>query len=185
MFLQPFTFFLKVAKIGLSVFSTPSATKRSEHPASATRNETARAAAPVDAAPDAQPARPVVAPAAAEILATALVKAHDATMDALDPKVVDPDVCELRDKRAAEHAEALQRAYESTAAELPDQLRTEYGAVVDRIQQAQLQIMAFAINRKNRGEPDSAQTEAERRDREELRHDVAPAYTALLQALRN
>jgi len=179
LFLQPFSFVLKVAKIGLSILGTPAKAPapRNTQPASA------MPAASASVKSEGQGER-VVASASAQALATALVKAYDATVAALDPRVVDLDACEQRDKEAAEYAEALQALYSSTSSDVPEAVRNEYGTLVERVAQAQLQIMAFAINRKNRGEPDSAQTEAEQRDRDEFKREVAPTYGAVLKALR-
>lgn len=190
---QPLVFALKLAKVGLSIFGgppsgarpAPSTTPRSkpEPPSAATpRSEVTPPAQSAKVAAAEEPARTAARFVPPPALAAALAKAYESTLAALDPKVTENEACESYDKKAAEDAEALQGAYTAAATELPEGSRDAYGAIVERVQQAQLQIMAFAINRKNRGKADAAETEAERRDRDEFRREVGPLYKALVAA---
>ncbi|GAC1568548.1 MAG: hypothetical protein NVS2B3_12770 [Vulcanimicrobiaceae bacterium] len=112
-------------------------------------------------------------------LATALRRAYTTTLAALDPKVTDAATCERHDAEATAGLEAFREAVEARSSALPEALRRETTAFLERLDAAQLRIMAFAINRKNRGEADSAETEAERRERAQFRRDAGPAYEAL------
>jgi len=56
-------------------------------------------------------------------------------------------------------------------------------ALVDAVASAQVQLMAFAINRKNRGLPDAAQAKAEDTDRRTFVETVGPVYRRLVEAL--
>ena len=68
-------------------------------------------------------------------------------------------------RQAQADADRLEKVFSSKRGELSPELTSSCEAMIDRITAAQLQLMAFAINRKNRGLPDSAQAEAELADR--------------------
>jgi hypothetical protein len=90
---------------------------------------------------------------------------------------------EAHDARAQQDAERLQQLFLSMRSDLSPELASSCEAVIDRIAAAQLQLMAFAINRKNRGLPDSAQAKAEIADREAFQDDVAPLFERVRAAL--
>lgn len=168
--MQPFRLLAALPKFALSLLRAPSRPSAKPAPNGTAKAAPSRASATID-------------PATAARLARALSHAYEAVIAALDPKVVDFDACEQRDKEAATSAEALQATYEATASGLPDSVKADMHVVLERIERAQLQIMAFAINRKNRGEVPPAETDAERRDRNEFRREIEPAYRALMALL--
>jgi len=90
---------------------------------------------------------------------------------------------EATDAQAQRDADCLQEVFTETQADLGAEFVDDYRAIVERIMSAQLQLMAFAINRKNRGLPDSAQAEAEATDREAFEKDTVPLYARLKATL--
>ena len=90
---------------------------------------------------------------------------------------------ETHDAQAQRDADRLQQVFSSMHADLSPELASSCEAVIDRIAAAQLQLMAFAINRKNRGLPDSAQAEAELADRRAFEDDTAPLFERVKAAL--
>jgi len=90
---------------------------------------------------------------------------------------------EATDAQAQRDADCLQEVFTEAQSDLGAEFVDEYRAIVERITSAQLQLMAFAINRKNRGLPDSAQAEAEATDRRVFETDTAPFYARLRAAL--
>ena len=109
--------------------------------------------------------------------------AYTSTVNAFDPSGDESSDFDERDAKAAEDAQALQRTFEFAQNTLPAPLQVVCHELVEHVTAAQLQIMAFAINRKNRGFPDSVQAEAEGEDRKQFKRDVEPLYKQLITAL--
>lgn len=116
-------------------------------------------------------------------LLRAAVAAYTSTLAAFDSTGDEATDYAGRDARAAEDAAALQRALDAVLPGLTPDLRQASQAFVDNIASAQLQIMAFAINRKNRGLPDSAEAEAEKSDLKEFKRSTEPLYKRLVGTL--
>jgi predicted component of type VI protein secretion system len=112
-------------------------------------------------------------------LLAAIRAAYDSTIRALEPSA-DGDA---RDAKAASDAEALRAVVDAVKPRLSARLQPLATALVDAVASAQVQIMAFAINRKNRGLPDAAQTKAEDADRRTFVETVGPVYRRLIEAL--
>jgi len=108
--------------------------------------------------------------------------AYASTLAAFDSSGVDASDYESRDARAAADAEALQRTLDAMQPKLAADLRETLRAFIERVASAQLQIMAFAINRKNRGWPDSAEAQAETSDLNEFKQAAEPLYSRLVGA---
>ncbi len=87
------------------------------------------------------------------------------------------------DAKAQQDADRLQQLFDSVRPELSPELAKDCEAVVDRIAAAQLQLMAFAINRKNRGMPDNAQAETELADRKAFQEEAAPLFERIKSTL--
>ena len=94
----------------------------------------------------------------------------------------DSDDFDARDALAAANAERLASAVAAVRDDLAPGLREACDAMLERVSSAQLQLMAFAINRKNRGTPDAAQTEAETADRKAFQQEIDPLYRTLRDA---
>ncbi|MBC5800990.1 MAG: hypothetical protein GIW94_13625 [Candidatus Eremiobacteraeota bacterium] len=122
------------------------------------------------------------APRAGELLG-AVQAAYASTLAAFDTTGGETTDYEGRDARASADAQALQRILETIRSELAPDLLQTCESLSDNIASAQLQLMAFAINRKNRGLPDSAETEAESFDRNEFKQNTEPLYNRLIAAL--
>jgi len=108
--------------------------------------------------------------------------AYDSTLAAFAVGGDKPSLFDECDARAAADAERLQRVYGTLAPAVAPRLAPLLAAFVDAVSAAQLQIMAFAINRKNRGLPDGAQTEAEVEDRNAFERRARPIYAQLRAA---
>ncbi|MDQ2907752.1 MAG: hypothetical protein M3R44_00195 [Candidatus Eremiobacteraeota bacterium] len=109
--------------------------------------------------------------------------AYESTLAAFDPSGDEATDYEVRDARASSDADALQRTLDAVRSGLKSDLAQVSQAFADNIASAQLQIMAFAINRKNRGLPDSAQAEAETSDLKDFKRNAEPLYQRLVSAL--
>lgn len=105
----------------------------------------------------------------------AMERSYASTMAAFSVQGEDADY-ERHDADAKRDAERLQASFESARSALAPELAQPGAAFVERIATAQLQLMAFAINRKNRGAPDSAAVEAEIADREAFKKEIEPLY---------
>lgn len=116
-------------------------------------------------------------------LLSAVQAAYASTLAAFDSTGEDATDYEARDARAAADAQELQRVLETVRSDLAPDLLQASESFNDNIASAQLQLMAFAINRKNRGLPDSAETEAETYDRKEFKENTEPLYSRLIDAL--
>ncbi|MEO6990133.1 MAG: hypothetical protein ABI346_08755 [Candidatus Baltobacteraceae bacterium] len=116
-------------------------------------------------------------------LLAAIQAARASTMAAFDSNAPDASQAEARDQKAAADAGALCRAFEDLQPLLRPRIGPVVASFVETIAAAQLQIMAFAINRKNRGNPDATQIEAERNERAEFRQKAEPLVASLVQAL--
>ncbi len=90
---------------------------------------------------------------------------------------------EARDARAEQDAERLQQTFSAVRSDLAPELASACEAMVERVASAQLQLMAFAINRKHRGLPDGAQAEAEIDDRKAFTREIEPLYERLKASL--
>lgn len=90
---------------------------------------------------------------------------------------------EARDARAEADAQQLRETFERLRAQLAPELAIACEALVERVSGAQMKLMAFAINRKNRGLPDGAQVEAEASDRKAFRQEIEPIYAHLKTVL--
>ncbi len=105
----------------------------------------------------------------------AMERSYASTMAAFSVQGEDADY-ERHDADAKRDAERLQASFESARSALGPELAEPSAAFVERIATAQLQLMAFAINRKNRGVPDSAALGAEIADREAFKKEIEPLY---------
>ncbi len=121
--------------------------------------------------------------AEARELVGVLEAAYASTLAAFDPTADEPTDYEARDVRASADAVALQRTLDTVRAGLTSELAEVSQAFADNVAAAQLQIMAFAINRKNRGLPDSAEAEAETTDLNDFKRLAEPLYHRLVSAL--
>jgi hypothetical protein len=119
--------------------------------------------------------------AAAELLSS-IQAAYGSTLAALDAAGTS-DEFDARDARAAADAARLERTFEGCRNELTARLLPSVSTFVDCVRAAQVQIMAFAVNRKNRGLPDAAQAAAEAADRRSFRREAAPLVAALAATL--
>jgi hypothetical protein len=117
----------------------------------------------------------------AKTLVAAIRAAYDSTVQAFETSG-DGDG-DARDERAASAAEALRRTVDAMKPALSPRLQPLVTSLVDALATAQVQIMAFAINRKNRGVPDAAQTKAEDADRQAFVETAGPIYQRLLAGL--
>ena len=117
-----------------------------------------------------------------ELLA-AVHAAHASTLAAFEPSGEDSGDFEARDARAAADAAVLERAYATTRPAVAAWLLPTVTSFVETVTAAQVQIMAFAINRKNRGLPDSAQADAERDDGAQFKRAAAPLLARLAEVL--
>ena len=109
--------------------------------------------------------------------------AYAATLAALDPNEREDATFEERDAKAASAAEALRQSLETVRPLLAPRFGLALSSFVDHVSTAQLQIMAFAINRKNRGLPDSAEAENETEDRRVFERNAQPLFEDLVSAL--
>ncbi len=124
-----------------------------------------------------------ITPVLREVLA-AVGKAYESTWLAFDTNVKDVSEFDVRDARAKNDAAAAATLFNERGDELPQELRPTIATLVERVEAAQLQLMAFAINRKNRGEPDAAQAEAELADRQAFREECGGSIARLAPELR-
>jgi hypothetical protein len=115
----------------------------------------------------------------AKKLLAAIRAAYDSTVQALETSG-DGDA---RDARAASAAQALRRTVDAMKPALSARLQPLVTSLVDALATAEVQIMAFAINRKNRGVPDAAQTKAEDADRRAFVDSASPIYERLVEGL--
>jgi predicted component of type VI protein secretion system len=112
-------------------------------------------------------------------LLAAIGAAYHSTVEALEASADG----NARDARAASDAEALRAAVAAVTPTLSARLQPLASGLVDAVASAQVQIMAFAINRKNRGLPDAVQTKAEDTDRRAFVETAGPVYRRLVEAL--
>ncbi len=124
-----------------------------------------------------------VSPAVREVFA-ATGKAYESTWRAFDTKVEDAGDYDARDARAKTDADSLSSLFAQHRDEIPEALRPVIATLVEQVESAQLQLMAFAINRKNRGEPDAAQVEAELEDRRAFRRECGVLVGRLPEEMR-
>ncbi len=117
----------------------------------------------------------------AQALIAAIRVAYDSTVQAFETSG-DSDG-DARDARAAAAAEALRTTADALKPALSARLQPRVASLVDAVATAQVQIMAFAINRKNRGVPDAAQTKAEDADRQAFVETAGPIYQRLVEGL--
>jgi hypothetical protein len=115
---------------------------------------------------------------AKDLLAAARA-AYDSTVQAFETSA-DGDA---RDARAAADAQALRMMAQELKPALSARLQPVLSSFLDALATSEVQIMAFAINRKNRGTPDAAQTKAEDADRRAFVESVRPIYERLTEAL--
>ncbi len=120
-------------------------------------------------------------PSEVPTLRRAIEGAYQATLHAFKISSEDTDFDE-RDRAAAAAAERLHGLVESTRSRLAPDLASACDALDARLSAANVQLMAFAINRKNRGLPDAAALETETADRRALTKELEPVYTRLLAA---
>ena len=113
----------------------------------------------------------------------AIRRCYESTLAALDPNPAEGTTFEQRDARATADAERLRRVVNGLRPVLNPRLMVSVESFVDSITSAQVQIMAFAINRKNRGLPDAAQSEAEQQDRRAFQQTAEPIVEQLTKAL--
>jgi hypothetical protein len=118
----------------------------------------------------------------AQELLTVMQAAYGSTLGAFEPSGDQLTVFDERDATAATDAEALRKTFEALESRLAAHVAPSVKAFVEAIAAAQLQIMAFAINRKNRGLPDAVQNEAEHDDRQAFRRQTEPIYKELVTA---
>jgi hypothetical protein len=116
-----------------------------------------------------------------ELLA-AVKASYASTLAAFDPSGDELGAFAERDARAAADAEALQRTFERVKPALRTGIVPSVTAFADAVAEAQVQIMAFAINRKNRGLPDAAQSEAEGDDLRSFETGTKGLYQQLVSA---
>jgi hypothetical protein len=121
-------------------------------------------------------------PERARTLRDALSGAYQATLAAFDPDGESEAAFAERDARAAEAADELKKRVEEVGLSVPSSFARALEAFSQNVADAQLQIMAFAINRKNRN-PDSAQAEMETADRRAFKDEAEQAYSKLIAAL--
>lgn len=87
------------------------------------------------------------------------------------------------EERAKADAQALESAFEAVRPALSERLAPAVASFVESITAAQVQLMAFAINRKNRDPNDPAQAELERDDRTAFKRITEPLLAQLVSAL--
>ncbi|GAC1497474.1 MAG: hypothetical protein NVS1B2_19430 [Vulcanimicrobiaceae bacterium] len=124
-------------------------------------------------------------PAAPERVAGLREAIDDSYRATLDAFATDGDDTEFerRDERSKLAAQRLQDAVEAARAKLGPEVAGACETLVSHISAAQVQLMAFAINRKNRGLPDAAEIEMETADRRAWTADIAPVYERLMTVL--
>jgi hypothetical protein len=115
---------------------------------------------------------------AKDLLAAARA-AYDSTVRAFETSG-DGDA---RDAQAASDAQALRTMAQEMKPALSARLQQVLSSFLDALATSEVQIMAFAINRKNRGAPDAAQTKAEDADRRAFVESVHPIFQRLTEAL--
>ena len=114
-------------------------------------------------------------------LGTTMRDVREATLAAFTQH---PDDAEFTKDEMAARVEfsKLQASLADVRDTIPGEVRDACDRFVELATEAQLQLMAFAINRKNRGTPDSAQEEAEAHDRKQFRTGVAELNDRLVSA---
>ena len=115
-------------------------------------------------------------------LLEALENGYASTLGAF-ATAADREAYEARDAQAKRDAETLRTRFTSVRTFLAPEFEEACEAFVERVTAAQLQLMAFAINRKHHGLPDAAQTEAEIADRANFKKEAAPLFEQLTSAL--
>jgi hypothetical protein len=113
----------------------------------------------------------------------AIRSAYASTLLAFDASGDEAIDFNQRDARAAADAQNLERAFAAAKPALSAKFAPAVAAFVDAVSAAQVQLMAFAINRKNRGLPDAAQTELENNGRRAFKRETQPVYEQLIGAL--
>lgn len=115
-------------------------------------------------------------------LRDAIESGYASTLAAFTVDGADVDF-EGHDARAKHDAEKLEAIFATIRPDLTPEIASFCEALVERVASAQLKLMAFAINRKNRGLPDSAQIETEIADRAALVREIEPLYQRLTASL--
>jgi hypothetical protein len=115
---------------------------------------------------------------AKDLLAAARA-AYDSTIQAFETS----EDGDARDARAAADAQTLRTLVQTIKPQLSARLEPLVSSLLDALATSEVQIMAFAINRKNRGTPDAAQAKAEDADRRDFVERVSPIYRRLVEAL--
>ena len=114
-------------------------------------------------------------------LGTSVRDVREATFAAFAQHTNDAEFME-HEKTARAEFEKLQTALASVRDAIPSDLRESCDRFVELATEAQMRLMAFAINLKNRGTPDSAQEEEEAHDLKEFRAGVAELQSRLTSA---
>jgi len=114
----------------------------------------------------------------------AAAAAYASTRAAFSPSGADVSEFDARDAQARADADALRAAAESVMPALPPELAAKLQSFLDNVAAAQVQVMAFAINRKNHGVPDAAHTKTEAADLAEFERSNQPLLNELLSSLR-
>ena len=114
-------------------------------------------------------------------LGTSVRDVRESTFAAFAQQTDDAEFMEL-EKTARAKFETLQTALATVRDAIPSDLRESCDRFVELATEAQMQLMAFAINRKNRGTPDSAQEEEEAHDLKTFRAGEAELRSRLTSA---
>ena len=124
---------------------------------------------------------PLPAKEALTQLGTLVREVREATFAAFSQHTDDAEFMK-HEKTARAEFEKLQTALASVRDAIPSDLRESCDRFVELATEAQMQLMAFAINRKNRGTPDSAQEEEEAHDLKTFRTGVTELQSNLTSA---
>lgn len=125
--------------------------------------------------------RALPASEALTLLATSMRDAREATIAAFAEHADDAEFTQ-REMTARGAFEKAQGALAELRDALPPSLREPCDRFIECASEAQLQLMAFAINRKNRGTPDSGQEAVESHDLNHFRAAVKELHPRLTSA---